>query len=1009
MLIRTSCAVYALSAVALMAPGEAAARTETQPAPPPTSSAPAGAPQSPTGAASTAASRGRGVSEVVVTGSRISRRDYVSDTPIVTVSQELVASTGSVTLETSLNSLPQLSTSASSSASFVSTGGQANLDLRGLGTQRTLVLLNGRRMQPSLPNGTVDVNLIPSALVDGAEVITGGASSVYGSDAIAGVVNLKLKQHFRGLELDATAGVTGQGDGSNLGATLIAGSDSPDGRGNGFIALDYAKRDSVRAVTRDYLKGWAISTNLPSSDIVASASNLPSTAVLNSVFAKYGVPAGSVTNNSSLQLSTNQDGTLFTIGKALNYKGPTGGPVYVYGTAGDHAVSAAQVGVDVAAQDFWLAQIPLTRYSLFSHADYKLTDHVQVYVDGFYTHYNTVTQQNPAVIGSSCCLQISVPATNPFIPADLRTILASRRNPAAPFTITQATFGFGPRQDHNAFDVFQLTTGIKGDLPFNDITWEVYGTHGRMAYQNTLTNYSSLSGYNTLLAAADGGNSICAGGYNPFGINPLSPACFSYLSRTAHNNTVLEQDVIEGTLSGRLFALPAGDLRFAAGADYRRNSYALDVDSLISHGDLANTPSSQSTHGTTDVKEVYFELLAPVVKSLPFAKAINLDLGYRYSDYGLSGGFSTYKADADWQVNDWLTIRGGYAKATRAPSVGDLYLGVTGSQVSIGNAGTAGSGDPCDATGYYLSARNPDASRVAALCTLQGTPPGFTNNQPRPSSTTQGNLTLRPETADTYSIGFVLRPRFDNPLFSRTSLSIDYYKINVSDTIGTIGGNAILDNCYTATTNPSYSNGNEYCTLLSRSPSTGLIANISNPLFNLGQFKTSGIDLQVDWSAPFSAMRLPDYLGRVSLNVLVTYLESFTIQSTPTAKPLEFAGTIGNTQIDTYADAHPKWKATTTLGWQVGQLKTSLRWRYLDGMKNANLVGTTATGPGAPSVSYFDLDAIYTVRPGLELRAGIANLLDKEPPVLPFVSAGTDIYTYDIIGRRFFIALKAKF
>jgi outer membrane receptor protein involved in Fe transport len=531
-----------------------------------------------------------------------------------------------------------------------------------------------------------------------------------------------------------------------------------------------------------------------------------------------------------------------------------------------------------------------------------------------------------------------------------------------------------------------------------------------MGYQDTLTNYASLAAFNTLLSAPGGGTGICAGGYNPFGVNPISASCLQYLGRTGHNNTVLEQDVLEGDAQGKLFDLPAGELRFAVGADYRKNTYRLDVDSLISAGDFANTPAAFSTRGETNVKELYLELLAPVVRDLPLAKEVNLDLGYRYSDYNISGGVSTYKIDADWKMVDWLTVRGGYARATRAPSVGDLFQGITGSQVSIGSAGQFASGDPCDATGAYLNpAKNPDFAKVQALCTAQGTPTGFTNNQPRPPSTTQGNIDLRPESADTFSIGTVLRPNFESPLLSKISLSVDYYSIDVKDTMGTIGANAILDNCYTASTNPTYSLDNQYCKLLSRSPTTGLIANISNPLLNLGEYKTSGVDVQADWAAPLTAFGAPEGWGTVSLNVLLNYLDKFTIQSTPTSPVLDFAGTIGNTQVDTYADAHPQWKATTTLGWEVGPVRSSFRWRYLDGMKNFAFVGTTSSGPGAPAVSYFDLDVAWKVRPNLQLRAGMTNVFDKAPPVLPFMSAGTDLYTYDIIGRRMFVSLKANF
>ena len=952
---------------------------------------------------------GETAQEIVVTGSRISRRDLTSDTPIVTVGADVLQSTGQTTLETGLNLLLQLSPSSSASASQATNGGQANLDLRGIGTARTLVLVNGKRMVPSLANGTVDVNDIPSALVESVEVITGGASAVYGSDAIAGVVNIKLKRHFTGVELDAQYGASTEGDAGSTGFTAVVGSDFAQSKGNGYIAFDYAKREGVTGAARSYLAGYALSTNLPYGDILASASNLPSQAALNSVFAKYGVAPGTVKTTSSLLLSTNPDGTLFNITGAVNYRGKTTPPTYIYKVLGDHGATSSTLGVVDAAENYLQIQSPLERYNLVSHGDYDVGHNITLFADGLFTHYTNTTTQNPATLGSSCCLALTVPVTNPFIPADLATLLASRPNPNANFNITSQSVWAGPRTDNNAFDVFQLTGGARGSMAFHDISWEAYAIHGRTAYQDTLTGYASLAAINTLLSAPGGGTALCTGGFNPFGLNTPSASCYNYLSRTGHNNTYLTQDVFELDTQGSLFNVPAGEARFAAGLDYRKNTYVFDADSQISAGDLSNTPKSFSTHGSTAVKEVYVELLLPVVKDLPFAKSINLDLGYRYSDYDLSGGVSTYKADADWKVVDWLTFRGGYARATRAPSVGDLYQAVSGSQVTIGGPGQFNSGDPCDVAGAYLSAaKNPDAAKVSALCTAQGVPANFTNTQPRPPVSSQGNLALQPETADSFSVGFVLRSRFEQPLLSKLSLTVDYYSIDVTNTIGTVGANAVLDDCYSGATNPTYSITNTYCAALTRNPANGLISNISNPLLNLGEYKTAGYDVQLDWSAPLKAFGLPDGFGRVSLNVLANYLDTFTIQSTQTSAALEFAGTIGNTQVDQYADAHPKWKGVTSLGWQIGPVQSSLRWRYLDGMKNAAFVGTASTGPGAPATSYYDLDASWVVRPGLTIRAGVSNLFDKNPPSVPFMSAGTDPYTYDLIGRTVFISLKAK-
>lgn len=941
--------------------------------------------------------------EIVVTGSRITRRDYVSDTPIVTVGAAAVAASGSTTLENSLNQLPQVTASAGASANFTARGGQANVDLRGIGQQRTLVLIDGRRVQPSNPDGSVDLNIIPTALIDNVEVITGGASSVYGSDAIAGVVNLKLKKHFTGAEVDAQYGSTDVGDGQTQSVTLTLGSDFAEGRGNGYIALDYANRDSVAFIDRSYLTGQALAATLRSSNLTANASNLPSQAAINSIFAKYGVAAGTVKNTAVLSFNT--DGTLFTQTGAINYKGSTATPFKIYNGS-----------VYESSSDAFLAQTPLQRYSLIAHTDYALTNKINVYLDGLYTNYRVTTQGLPAVTGTAPSRLLSIPVTNPFIPADLATLLASRPNPTANFATSQVMGMVGDRGEQDDYNVYQITAGANGKIDFMDIGWNAYATFGRTQYDATEINYESADAVNRLLQAPDGGASLCTGGFNPFGVRALSQSCINYINRRARNETVLEQRIVELDVQGKFLTLPAGDLRFAAGADYRRNSYDFAPDSLIQTGELTNYASVQASSGAEDAYELYGELLVPVVRDLPFAKAINLDLGYRWSDYNTVGGVSTYKADFDWKVLDFLGLRGGYARATRAPSVGELYTASGVGQLALGPAGLIGSGDPCDIKGAYRAASSSIASQVRALCLAQGVPTNivdsFTNILARTPFATKGNPDLQPESSDTYSVGIVLQSRFSNPLFSRLSASIDYYKIKLDHAIGLVTNTVAASQCFSAATNPTFSNSNYYCSLITRDTGTGQINSIANPELNLGGYSTSGVDFQVDWSIPLDALGLNSKFGRVNLSLLTTYLDSFDIQTLAGGTTLDYAGTIGNTQIDQYADAHPKWKATSSAAWQVGPLQTSVRWRYLDAMANATNIGSGGTAHGVPSVSYFDLDAVWKVNKTLELRGGILNLADKAPPLLYDNVVGnqaTDLYTYDLIGRRFYLAVKAKF
>lgn len=941
------------------------------------------------------------VSEVVVTGSRIARRDYVSNSPIVTLDQSTIAAQGSPTLETSLNQLPQLAFSASSNTNTVARGGQANLNLRGLGPQRGLVLIDGRRVQPSSADGSIDLNTIPAFLVENVEIITGGASAVYGSDAVAGVVNLKLRKHVNGLELNAQYGVSGRGDAQTKDIGILLGSDFADDKGAAFLSLSYADRDRALYKDRSFLRFQNLVPALTTSTIGVVANNLPSQAAVNAVFARYGTPAGRVNRNS--QFLVNTDGSLFVSAGPTNFRGPLDPPLTV--NNGTLYTSATEVSS---------VQTPLTRYNLVGHVDYELAPDVKVFIEGLYTNYKTNTGGLWANSGSTSGKPLFVPVTNPFISADLAQLLASRANPTAPFTISAFIDDNVPRREVDDYNVYQFTAGASGKFAAIDASWNVYANLGRTDYLATQYGYPSSSAINTLLAAPDGGRSVCPGGFNPFGFAPIDQKCVDFIARVAKNRTTLTQHNVELNLTGSLFKLSAGDLQYAVGADYRSNRYSYSPDALIVTGDLANYLPVNGSNGFAEVYEVYGELLVPLLRDAPFAKELNLNLGYRYSDYNTVGGVSTYRAEGDWQPIEGLRVRGGYSRAIRAPSVGELFAAAAQGQAALGAPGVIGSGDPCDVRGAYRT--GPNAAQVRALCLAQGIPANlvdtFNNTNPRTPFLSQGNQDLQPETADTYSLGVVVRPIFDNPLFSRVSASVDYYSIKLKDAIGLITNPVAASQCFNPAVNSGLLNSDYYCQLLQRDPTNGQLVQILNPQLNLASYETSGVDFQVDWAVRLEDVGADPKWGTVSIGVVASYLAQYKIQNLAGAAVNDYAGTIGNTQIDPFAAAHPTWKATTTLGWDVWNVKANLRWRYLDGMENANNVGTTGSAKGVGEMSYFDFDALWKVNKDLDLRVGVVNLADKKPPTLNLSYIGllaTDAFTYDLVGRRFFVGLKARF
>jgi len=941
------------------------------------------------------------LAEVVVTGSRIARRDYVSNSPIVTIDQSAIAAQGSPTLESSLNQLPQLAFSASSNTNTAARGGQANLNLRGLGPQRGLVLIDGRRVQPSSPDGSIDLNTIPSFLVENVEIITGGASAVYGSDAVAGVVNLKLRKHVNGVELNAQYGVTGRGDGETKDLGVLVGGDFANDRGSAILSLSWSDRDRALYKDRSFLRNQSLVPALTTSTIGVVANNLPTQAAVNSVFSRYGVAAGRVSRNS--QFLVNTDGSLFIAGGPVNFRGSVDSPLTI-----------SNGTLYTAISELSSAQTPLTRYNLVGHVEYEVTSGIKVFAEGLYTNYKTNTGGAYANAGSTSGKPLIVPVTNPFISPDLAQVLASRPNPTAPFTISAFFDDYEPRREVDDYDVYQFTLGASGKLAAINASWNVYGNLGKTDYLATQYGYPSSSAINTLLGAADGGRSVCSGGFNPFGFAPIDQKCVDFIARVAKNRTTLTQKNLEANLTGSLFKLPAGDLQYAVGADYRSNRYSYSPDALIIAGDLANYLPVNGSKGSSEVVEVYGELLVPLLRDMPMARELNLNLGFRYSDYDTVGGVSTYRAEADWQPVDWLRVRGGYSRAIRAPSVGELFAAAAQGQTALGAPGVIGSGDPCDVRGAYRTGAN--AAQVRALCLAQGIPANlvdtFNNTNPRTPFLSQGNPDLDPETADTYSLGIVVRPRFENPLLSRISASVDYYEIKLKDAIGLITNPVAAAQCFNSSINPTLSNSDYYCQLLQRDPTNGQIIQIVNPQLNLASYETSGIDFQVDWAVGLEDLGADPKWGTVSLGVVASYLANYKIQNLAGAPVNDYAGTIGNVQIDLFAAAHPTWKATTTLGWQVWNVKSNLRWRYLDGMSNSNNVGTAGTAKGVGEMSYFDFDALWTVNEDLDLRVGIVNLADKKPPTLNLSYVGmlaTEPYTYDLVGRRFFVGLKARF
>ncbi|MDO8802401.1 TonB-dependent siderophore receptor [Phenylobacterium sp.] len=955
------------------------------------------------------------VSEIVVTGSRIARKDYVSESPIVTVGQEQIAAVGMVTIENTLNQLPQFTPSNGSgtnTTNFVTTPGQAYANLRGLGPTRTLVLIDGRRVVAGNPNAVVDLNTLPTFLVDTVETITGGASAVYGSDAIAGVVNFKLKRNFDGLQVDAQFGATEQNDAGQLTASVGWGHNFADGRGNLAVAATYDKREGLLASDRDWSAvGYSIlATGLTPSGAATipdgrfdpasntgGAANLPSQAAMNAVFGAYGFAPGTVARGASL--SFNADGSLFSTAPVTNYKGVR-----------DAGFSPTSYTFNSAAYRY--LNLPLERWSLYASGHYDLSDNLEAYGTASYTTYDVSRQLGPASAsdGAFPGPDIVVPVTNPFIPTDLRTLLASRADPTAAFYPRRAFNEVGGRLSNNTYETMQLVAGLRGALPIKDWKWDLYASYGQMDHTENQFGNVSRAAMRTLTFAPDGGAAIC-GGFNIFGAGKVSPGCAAYIAREVTNSTTIKQTVVEGYATGSLIDLPAGALKFSAGAQYRKDDFDYAPDLKLRGPDIVGFNPAVPVSGDITSKEVYAELLVPVLADLPLIESLDITLGGRIADYSTTGQVSAYKADLTWKPASGLLIRGGYQRAVRAPNIAELFSPASLGFVGIGSPGTGTTaGDPCDVRSSYRVGASGTA--VRGLCLSQGVPSAIIDTFNQASTQVEiiggGNRNLREETADSFTAGAVWSPPVDQPFLRSFSVSLDYYRIEVADVVGTIGVPTILASCFNADgSNPGLSSANFYCQQFTRL-SSGQITGVAQTQVNLASVKTSGIDAQLDWGFDLADLGLPENAGALAFNLVVTKLDSFERQARPNGAFVDYAGTIG---ADLSGGALPEWKSVLSATWAVGPVRTALRWRHIAAMTDARSVPTfSPTAVNTPDYDVYDLSGSWKIDDRVTLRAGINNLEDKDPPYFTsYPNSNTDPSSFDILGRRVFVGINAKF
>jgi iron complex outermembrane recepter protein len=923
---------------------------------------------------------------LVVTGSRIARANVELSSPVSVIGKEEIEYRQPTSIEDVLRTLPG-SVPGIGSAVNNGSGGTATFNLRGLGTNRNLVLLNSRRVVASGTGGVTDLNILPVALLERSEVLTGGASSVYGADAISGVLNFITKKNFSGIQLDANYGLTERGDGANYRVDLTVGGNFADDRGNAALSIGYTDTQPVLQGDRNI--------GLVS---ISSASGLPQGSP-TATPASIGFPI----LNSRFDPAT---GTILPGQSDYNFN-----PLNVF-------------------------QTPLKRYNLFAQANYEITPAIEAFVEGFYTR--TDVQQRIAPSGTFFNT-LQVPLNNPFLtPAQALQLCtasvgivgglpAGTNCPAAIAAGTEISTQIGrrfteagPRLTNFVGTTFQFTAGLRGAL-INDLKWEISSQYGQAEFTNQQNGQGLASRLQQALRGCPAGSAAGCLPINIFGAEgSLTPAMFNFLNVSTFSFIKSELSSTEASISGDIgisSPLSNESIGIAIGGEYRKFKARSGGDSAsATAGEVlgAGAPALPVV-GEYSTKEAFVELNVPLITERPFFHNLSLEGGFRYSDYSTGFTTNTYKYGGSWSPVRDIKFRGVYARSVRAPNIAELFQ----PQVpGLANFTT----DPCQGTVAQVTARG---ANFPALCTAQ-TLPGQFGNIPAPAAgqvnqTSGGNPLLRPEVADSFTAGVVLQPSF----ISGLTITADYFDIDIRGAISAPAVADVINACFSPTnTNPNL----PACLNIGRNPLTGSLSGpqtntpgVFRGTTNQGTIETNGLDFGLSYKRDIG-------FANLTLNGTATYTFDNLFQATPIAINRECVGfystSCGNPQ--------PKlqWNARTTLGF--GGTDISLLWRHLDGVTVEPIAPTpqvfggvpTTGGPATvfaafrniPAYNYFDLSARQSVGENLQFTFTIQNLLDKDAPLVGNTIGGTGPNSgntfpsvYDALGRRFTVAARLKF
>ena len=904
------------------------------------------------------------IEEIVVTGSRLLRPAAESPTPLIVVGRNDLDLKGTKNIADNLNELPVFGAPAATPLTTnTSTGrgvGQNLLDLRNLGSSRTLVLVNGRRhVSGRAGTSAVDINAIPTDFVERVEIITGGASAIYGSEAIAGVVNIITKKDFEGFALNAQGGITKEGDGNNGHISVTYGTRFAEDKGHLMLNAAYSDHGSINSVDRE-----------------------------NSEVDKFQNPDGSIRSPA---------GSGVVVNSLILYPTNTGGfNVVTQGSDGlfTKPLSAEDRYNRIVERKILL---PVERKLIAGTFNYDLSDKLSFSAEGAYTDTHAVAESEPIAIGNFWPFGtggqsqglLDLPITNPFIPAEILNTIDPAETAIAFFA---RPLKLGNRVHPVDRTSKRIAAGFNGTV-FNDWHWDAYIQYGQTIEDQETNNLVNLGKFVEAINAEIGpdGDPRCinpiarannCAPYNPFGQDAASQAALEYVRGEALYESTITQKVAAVSISGSPFSLGAGEVLLAAGLEYREEKSIFDVDRLTEEG-MLTFGQSLDTIGEYDVTEAFSEISIPLFEELGFISLANFDAALRFADYSTIGSTDSWKVGLNINMLGGFRFRGTFSEATRAPNIGELFLPQSGTGGRLT--------DPC-AGGGNVSGLSPEtAATRTANCSALGIDSSFVPDQLSLESTfgvTGGNPNLQEETAETVTVGAVYTPEYLPGFW----VTIDYWQISVEDAIGSISRQLTVNQCVDQPTT-----NNQFCTNVFRDPTSLQIRTVNTFIQNLARQEVTGVDFDFNYEFEVGSS------GSAELSLLGTYVFDDELQQFSGSTVQDLVGEI----------AHPEWKATAQVVYRREPFTLAWSTRFIDSALKDKSISSAANM--VDEVWYSDAQIRYEINDDFEVYFGIDNVFDEDAPIIasPHIRADLSSQTasevYDPIGMRFYLGANVNF